>query len=67
MLLVFHPRYAMKAAPTAAILRIFNSEGLVRREFVHEVERAAPPGLAPNRSPEFPRADDFRYWLQDKK
>ena len=35
----FLPRYAMKAAPTAAILRIFNSEGLgIDASSVHEVE-----------------------------
>ena len=34
------PRYAMKAAPTAAILRIFNEEGLgIDASSVHEVER----------------------------
>ena len=47
------PRYAMKAAPTAAILRIFNEEGLgIDASSVHEVERVAcGQGLALKRYP----------------
>lgn len=38
-------RYAMKSAPTAAILRIFNSEGLgIDASSVYEVERAIRAG-----------------------
>ena len=62
------PRYAMKAAPTAAILRIFNSEGLgIDASSVHEVERAVRSGFGTESislsSQEL--SDDFRYWLQD--
>ena len=52
------PRYAMKAAPTAAILRIFNEEGLgIDASSVFEVERAVRSGIW-NGSyfHEFPRA-----------
>jgi len=39
-------RYAMKAAPTAAILRIFNEEGLgIDASSVHEVERSIKAGF----------------------
>ena len=39
-------RYAMKAAPTAAILRIFNEEGLgIDASSVYEVERAVRAGF----------------------
>lgn len=61
-------RYAMKAAPTATILRIFNSEGLgIDASSVHEVERAVRSGFGTESislsSQEL--SDDFRYWLQD--
>ena len=40
------PRYAMKAAPTAAILRIFNEEGLgIDASSIFEVERAIRAGF----------------------
>ena len=42
----FFPRYAMKAAPTAALLRIFNNEGLgIDASSIHEVERAIRAGF----------------------
>src|SRR3989338_1568929 len=41
-------RYAMKALPTAAILRIFNQQGLhIDASSGHEVERALKVGIAP--------------------
>ena len=43
----------MKAAPTAAILRIFNEEGLgIDASSVFEVERAVKAGLERNLFPE---------------
>lgn len=62
------PRYAMKAAPTAAILRIFNQEGLgIDASSVNEVERAVRAGFGTESislsSQEL--ADDFIYWAQD--
>lgn len=61
-------RYAMKSAPTGAILRIFNDEGLgVDASSVFEVERAIRSGFGTElislSSQEL--SDDFRYWLQD--
>ena len=64
----FFPRYAMKAAPTGAILRIFNSEGLgIDASSIFEVERAIRAGFGT----EFislstqELTDDFRFWAQD--
>ena len=64
----FLPRYAMKAAPTAAILRIFNSEGLgIDASSVHEVERAIRAGFGTESislsTQELP--EDFRFWAKD--
>ena len=40
------PRYAMKAAPSATILRIFNEEGLgIDASSIFEVERAVRAGM----------------------
>ena len=62
------PRYAMKAAPTAAILRIFNEEGLgIDASSVYEVERAVRSGFGTEAismsSQEL--SDDLRYWVRD--
>jgi len=62
------PRYAMKAAPTAAILRIFNEEGLgIDASSVFEVERAVRSGFGTEAismsSQEL--SDDLRYWVRD--
>lgn len=64
----FFPRYAMKAAPTAAILRIFNEEGLgIDASSIFEVERAVRSGFGT----EFislstqELSEDFRFWAQD--
>ena len=62
------PRYAMKAAPTAAILRIFNEEGLgIDASSVHEVERAVRAGFGTESISLSTQelADDFIYWAQD--
>lgn len=62
------PRYAMKAAPSATILRIFNEEGLgIDASSIFEVERAVRAGMGTESislsTQEF--ADEFRYWIQD--
>ncbi len=62
------PRYAMKAAPTSAIIRIFNDEGLgIDASSGFEVERAVSSGVGTElismSTQEFP--DHFRYWIQD--
>lgn len=62
------PRYAMKAAPTSAIVRIFNDEGLgIDASSGFEVERAVSSGVGTElismSTQEFP--DHFRYWIQD--
>ena len=62
------PRYAMKAAPTSTILRIFNSEGLgIDASSIFEVERAVRAGFGTESislsSQEL--ADDFRFWARD--
>jgi len=62
------PRYAMKAAPTAAILRIFNAEGLgIDASSVHEVERAVRAGFGTESISLSTQelSDDFIYWAQD--
>ena len=62
------PRYAMKAAPTAAILRIFNEEGLgIDASSVHEVERAVRAGFGTESISLSTQelSDDFIYWAQD--
>ena len=62
------PRYAMKAAPTAAILRIFNEEGLgIDASSVFEVERAVKAGFGTESISLSTQelADDFIYWAQD--
>ncbi len=62
------PRYAMKAAPTAAILRIFNNEGLgIDASSVYEVERAVRAGFGTESISLSTQelADDFIYWAQD--
>jgi diaminopimelate decarboxylase len=61
-------RYAMKSAPTAAILRIFNEEGLgIDASSVHEVERAIRAGygteLISLSTQELP--EEIRYFVQD--
>ena len=63
-----YPRYAMKSAPTGAILRIFNSEGLgIDASSEFEVERAVRAGYGTESismsTQEFP--ENFRYWVQD--
>ena len=58
----------MKAAPTAAILRIFNEEGLgIDASSVHEVERAVRAGYGTESISLSTQelADDFIYWAQD--
>ena len=62
------PRYAMKSAPTAAILRIFNSEGLgIDASSTHEVERAIRAGFGTElislSTQEL--SDEVRFWIQD--
>jgi diaminopimelate decarboxylase len=62
------PRYAMKAAPTSAIIRIFNDEGLgIDASSGFEVERAVSSGFGTESismsTQEFP--DQFKYWIQD--
>jgi len=62
------PRYAMKSAPTGAILRIFNSEGLgIDASSEFEVERAIRAGYGTESismsTQEFP--ENFRFWSQD--
>jgi len=62
------PRYAMKSAPTAAILRIFNHEGLgIDASSEFEVERAVRSGYGTESismsTQEFP--ENFRFWAQD--
>jgi len=62
------PRYAMKSAPTAAILRIFNHEGLgIDASSVHEVERAIRAGFGTElislSTQELP--EDVKYFVQD--
>ncbi len=62
------PRYAMKAAPTAAILRIFNEEGLgIDASSIHEVERAVRAGFGTESISLSTQelSDDFVYWAQD--
>ncbi len=62
------PRYAMKAAPTAAIIRIFNQEGLgIDASSGHELERAIRVGfgtesisLSTQQMPE-----NFRVWVDE--
>ena len=63
-----YPRYAMKSAPTGAILRIFNNEGLgIDASSEFEVERAVRAGYGTEAismsTQEFP--DNFRFWSQD--
>ena len=63
-----YPRYAMKAAPTGAILRILNSEGLgIDASSEFEVERAVRAGYGTESismsTQEFP--ENFRYWVDD--
>jgi diaminopimelate decarboxylase len=58
----------MKSAPTGAILRIFNSEGLgIDASSEFEVERAVRAGYGTESismsTQEFP--ENFRYWVQD--
>ena len=62
------PRYAMKSAPTAAILRIFNQEGLgIDASSVFEVERAIRAGYGTEMISLSTQelSDEFRYWAQD--
>ncbi len=62
------PRYAMKSAPTAAILRIFNDEGLgIDASSIHEVERAVRAGFGTESISLSTQEldDDFRFWTQD--
>ena len=62
------PRYAMKSAPTAAILRIFNEEGLgIDASSVYEVERAVKSGFGTESISLSTQelSDDFIYWAQD--
>lgn len=64
----FFPRYAMKAAPTAAVLRIFNEAGLgIDASSIFEVERAVRSGFGTESISLSTQelADDFRYWAQD--
>jgi diaminopimelate decarboxylase len=64
----FFPRYAMKAAPTAALLRIFNNEGLgIDASSIHEVERAIRAGFGTESISLSTQelSDDFRFWAQD--
>ena len=61
-------RYAMKAAPTAAIIRIFHDEGLgIDASSGFEVERAVRAGMGTESislsTQEFP--EQFKYWVQD--
>ena len=62
------PRYAMKAAPTSAILRIFNEEGLgIDASSVFEVERAVRSGFGTESISLSTQelSEDFRYWIHD--
>ena len=62
------PRYAMKAAPTSAILRIFNEEGLgIDASSIFEVERAIRSGFGTESISLSTQelSEDFRYWAQD--
>ena len=61
-------RYAMKAAPTSAIIRIFHDEGLgIDASSGFEVERAVRAGMGTESislsTQEFP--EQFKYWVQD--
>ena len=61
-------RYAMKAAPTAAILRIFNEEGLgIDASSGHEIERAVRAGFGTESislsTQEMP--ENFAAWAED--
>ena len=61
-------RYAMKAAPSAAILRIFNAEGLgIDASSGHEVERAVKAGFGTESislsTQEIP--DNFSTWIEE--
>ena len=62
------PRYAMKAAPTAAIIRIFNQEGLgIDASSGHELERAIRVGFGTESislsTQEMP--ENFRIWVDE--
>ena len=62
------PRYAMKAAPTSAILRIFNEEGLgIDASSIFEVERAVRSGFGTESISLSTQelSEDFRFWSQD--
>ena len=62
------PRDAMKAAPTSAILRIFNEEGLgIDASSIFEVERAIRSGFGTESISLSTQelSEDFRYWAQD--
>lgn len=62
------PRYAMKAAPTSAILRIFNEEGLgIDASSIFEVERAVRSGFGTESISLSTQelSDEFKYWAQD--
>tara|TARA_A100001015_G_C15037016_1_gene736970 strand:- start:456 stop:1718 length:1263 start_codon:yes stop_codon:yes gene_type:complete len=64
----FFPRYAMKAAPTSAILRIFNQEGIgIDASSIFEVERAVRAGFGTESISLSTQelADDFRFWSQE--
>ena len=64
----FFPRYAMKAAPTSAILRIFNEEGLgIDASSIFEVERAVRSGFGTESISLSTQelSEDFRFWSQD--
>ena len=59
------PRYAMKAAPTSAILRIFNEEGLgIDASSIFEVERAVRSGFGTESISLSTQelSDEFKYW-----
>ncbi len=61
-------RYAMKAAPTSAIIRIIHDEGLgIDASSGFEVERAVRAGMGTESislsTQEFP--EQFKYWVQD--
>ena len=58
----------MKAAPTSAILRIFNEEGLgIDASSIFEVERAMRSGFGTESISLSTQelSEDFRYWAQD--
>ena len=62
------PRYAMKAAPTSAILRIFNEDGLgIDASSIFEVERAVRSGFGTESISLSTQelSEDFRFWSQD--